>query len=134
MNTLSPMISHLEKSENTTVAAAQKWGSPVSVDRGSESKGEKIRLQLDHLNVPERKGHIESRFLLRREKEVLDELQAPIGAMRRLFRSVSKTSLNRWSGDWQKELYRCERNDWNQLKLAGRVVVDSIDQCFGFPR
>ena len=52
MNTLSPMISHLEKSENTTVAAAQKWGSPVSVDRGSESKGEKIRLQLDHLNVP----------------------------------------------------------------------------------
>jgi hypothetical protein len=95
MNTLSPMISHLEKSENTTVAAAQKWGSPVSVDRGSESKGEKIRLQLDHLNVPERKGHIESRFLLLREKEVLDELQAPIGAMRRLFRSVSKTSLNR---------------------------------------
>ena len=95
MHTSSPVISNLEKSDKIPVTAAQKWESPVSVDMGSESKDDKIRLHLDSSNAPDHKGRIGSHFLLRQAKEVLEEPQVSIQAKRRLFRSIFEAVLNR---------------------------------------
>ncbi len=95
MSTPSKINSETEQSNRAATSEVQKWDSPLRAKNGSESQRKKIRLELTQSKSPVRKGHVESRFLLRQEKEILDESKDSIQSRRRHFRSIFEAGLNR---------------------------------------